>query len=97
MSFSLGGLSFEYVAMDSARGGNATVEVFLLDGSLHIHSLRCVVAYDVESRRSTEDSQLEAAYTFTTRSCGVRFLLLSERQKSQIKNFILEHTRGSVS
>jgi hypothetical protein len=89
--FSLGGLSFEYLDTKIVSSGNYTIDVFLMDESFHVHSIRCKVVYDV-----IIDGSREADGILDKRRCGVKFTAPSYNQQKQF-NFFLSHYVSSLS
>jgi hypothetical protein len=85
-NYSYGGLSFEYIDSRVRNGGNASVDVFLVDDSFHIHNLPCQVIYDF---KVTPDQPI--GLNLKIRRCGVKFSTTTNAQKNQIASFLSEY------
>ena len=52
----MGGLAFNYIVRQEIPEGDSMVNVFLTDDTFHIHSLPCLIVYEVGVSESRADS-----------------------------------------
>ncbi len=87
MDISLGGLAFEYiVGQCTSNNDDSRVDIFLTDMPLHIRSAQCQAIYDSHSSISQMESDISCS--LTVRRTGIKFIMLSEKQREQLSVLI---------
>ena len=81
----VGGLSFCYPSTESRTHRLSHLNILLTDGSFQLNTVQFEVIWDCRS-----ESEVFAGVP--TRRCGVRFLGLTDEQKSDLRYFIQFHT-----
>ena len=80
---SVGGLSFEYVVIQSFDANDASrVDIFLTDMPLHIRNARCQPVYDTCIYMSQMANDVPS--TVIVRRIGIKFIMLSEKHREQL-------------
>jgi c-di-GMP-binding flagellar brake protein YcgR len=96
VDISLGGLAFEYiVGPRTSNNDDSRVDIFLTDMPLHIRNAQCQAIYDSHSSISQMESDISCS--LTVRRTGIKFLMLSEKQREQLSVLISLFCSGQVS
>jgi len=82
---SMDGLAFRYIDEKQPSGKSSELEIFFLDNRFHLDKIPCKTISD-----TVKDSRIGF------RCCSVRFRDLTDRQRSQLEEFIKNHTLGEV-
>lgn len=82
---SMGGIAFRYIADKVRSRGSYELEIVWGDCSSRLDHIRFKTVSDCEI-----DS--EASLNFATRRCGMQFADLTDKQKSDLRYFIQNHT-----
>ncbi len=83
-----GGLSFCYAATERWTYRLSGLDILLTDGSFHLDKLRLRPIWDFEM----PGEESEICVGVAARRCGVKFLDLTDDQKSDLRCFIQFHT-----
>jgi hypothetical protein len=78
------GLAFEYLENGERRSDGDTVDIFLMEGTFHIHNLACEIVYDVPLYGRDGD-------LYRPRRCGVNFNQPTFAQQKQITSFLEQY------
>ncbi len=85
-----GGLAFRYLAIGNPTNGSFRLDIFLAENGFYLGNLPFKIISDIEIDHEIPFSSL------TVRRLGVQFGDLSDKQTSQLKYFIHNHTTGEV-
>ena len=87
IDISRGGLAFRYISSKESSGQSSKLDILLPDLSFYLGHLPI---------RTVHDFEVTSEYTLgntKTRRCSVQFRELTQKQISQIENFMKNHTR----
>lgn len=79
------GLAFSYMAGKEPSNESFALDIFLSDGDFFLEKVPCETISDQKTYQSPIDS-------FSIRECSVKFGQLTRSQKSQLEQFIQDHT-----
>jgi hypothetical protein len=89
MDISLGGLSFHYIVNGEAPDKSIDLDILLAYQGLSMKKVQFKIISDIQIANKSPFSPL------LMRRCGVRFGGLTDKQKSQLKDFIRNHAGDS--
>jgi len=85
MDISLGGLSFHYIVNGEAPNKSLELDILLAYQGISVRKMRFNAISDIQIANKSPFSPL------LMRRCGVRFGELTEKQESELKDFIHNH------
>ncbi|MEI6126463.1 MAG: hypothetical protein WCQ99_07920 [Pseudomonadota bacterium] len=85
-----GGLAFEHlVNLDCKKSSFSEVDIFLRGHDFYLSDVACMKVYDKPVNTAN------VFYSqFITKRCGVKFGLLTDKQRVQLEYFLKNHTVG---
>jgi len=83
------GLAFSYMAGKESSDKSFSLDIFLSDGDFFLEKVPCETISDQKTYQSPIDS-------FSMRECAVKFGQLTRYQKSQLEQFIKDHTLAKI-
>jgi hypothetical protein len=91
---SLGGLAFEYIAVEDKENDLSCIDVFATKSGLYFPKIPCRMIY--EFSREDESSYGFLPSELRTRRCGVAFTDLNEGELAQIKHLVESYTTNRI-
>ena len=82
---SLNGLAFRYLAEQRTEENVTQVDIFLTNNEFHLHSVPCIVIYNMKEPTSSLSS-------ISLYRCGLRFKRLNEEVGSKLDYFLNNYT-----
>jgi hypothetical protein len=90
VDISQGGLAFKYMAWGETTNGFSEIDILFAERFFYLQNLPCKVISDSEITLRNPFSSIRM------RRLSVEFIALSSKQRSELKDFINNHTSGEV-
>lgn len=88
---SIGGLAFEYIAVEEFNKDESQLDIFLVGTEFHLYRVPCRVIYNIDIHVPKINNSLVEMYT--TKRCGVQFRELNKDLKILLDFFLKSHTK----
>jgi hypothetical protein len=96
LDVSMGGLAFRYIGEDSSNGSH--LDMFSTEHDFHLRKVpfRSVTDFEIDNLVLSKIGGRVHPHCRTMRRGSVRFHKLSRKQRSQLKDFLENHTVGAA-
>jgi hypothetical protein len=90
----LGGLAFEYIAIEAYNEAISEIDIFLVGVEFHLYKMPCMVIYNIDIAAPYLNNKFHTL--FIAKRCGVKFEKLSNDLKALLRYFLKFYTTGKV-
>jgi hypothetical protein len=90
----LGGLAFEYIAMEAYSEAVSEIDIFLVGVKFHLYKVPCRIIYNIDMAAPYIDNNFQRL--FAAKRCGVKFEKLDKDLKALLRYFLKFYTMGKI-